>query len=76
MEPQLRPDLETKLTRMATYQGRPASTLVEEAIERLVDYDEWFGQQVEEGLGAADRGEFVDHTEVRSVIESRFPRPQ
>jgi len=76
MELLLRPDLETKLSRMATSQGRPASTLVEEAIERLVDYDEWFGQQVDEGLAAADCGEFVEHSDVRKMIERRFPNQQ
>lgn len=70
---QLRPDLESKLSRMAAEQGRPTATLVEEAVERLVDYDDWFSEQVEEGLAAAERGEFVDHVDVRRIIDSRFP---
>ena len=73
MELHLNPNLQTKLSRMAAQQGRPAETLVEEAVERLVDYDEWFLQEVDEGLAAADRGEFVDHSEIRKVIDRRYP---
>jgi len=44
-----------------------------EAVERLVNYDEWFEQQVNEGLAAADRGEFVEHADVRKLIDDRYP---
>ncbi len=57
---------------MATRQGRAAETLVEEAVERLVDYDEWFLQEVDKGLAAADRGEFVEHEAVRELIDTRY----
>jgi predicted transcriptional regulator len=49
MEVHLKPDLESKLSRLAAEQGRTAETLVEEAIERLVDYDEWFLKEVDKG---------------------------
>jgi predicted transcriptional regulator len=42
-----------------------------EAVERMIDYDEWFVQEVEKGLAAADRGEFIDHEDVRKLIEGR-----
>ena len=42
MDLRLHPDLQDKLARMAAQQGRAAEALVEEAVERLVDYDEWF----------------------------------
>ena len=42
MEVQLTFDQEAKLTRMATEQGRAAETLVQEAVERFLNYDEWF----------------------------------
>jgi predicted transcriptional regulator len=48
------------LTRMAK-QGRAAEKLVQEAVERLLNYDEWFSREVDRGLAAADRGEFVEH---------------
>jgi len=73
MEVRLSSDLEAKLSRLATEQGRSAETLVQEAVERLLDYDEWFLREVEKGLAAADRGEFVEHSEVRKMIDSRYP---
>ena len=73
MEVQLLPDQQDKLSRMAAAQGRPAETLVQEAVERLLHYDEWFLREVDKGLAAADRGEFVKHDDVRKMIESRYP---
>jgi predicted transcriptional regulator len=58
---------------MAAQQGRAAETLVEEAVERLVDYDEWFLKEVDEGVAAADRDEFIDHGDIRKMIDSRYP---
>jgi predicted transcriptional regulator len=73
MDVHFKPDLQAKLSRLATHQGRPAETLVQEAVERLVDYDDWFMQEVDKGLAAADRGEFVDHDAIRKLIDSRYP---
>jgi predicted transcriptional regulator len=73
MEVHLNPDLQARLSRMATQQGRDAETLVLEAVERLVDYDGWFLQEVDKGLAAADRGEFVEHDAVRKLIDARYP---
>jgi predicted transcriptional regulator len=72
MEVHLNPDLQAKLSRMATQQGRDAQALVQEAVERLVDYDEWFLQEVDKGLAAADRGEFIEHDAVRKSIDNRY----
>ena len=73
MDVRLDPDLETKLSRMAAERGRAAEALVQEAVERFVDYDEWFLREVEEGLAAADRGEFVEHSDIRETIDRRYP---
>jgi len=72
MEVHLPNDLQTKLARLAAQQGRDTSSLVVEAVERMVDYDEWFRGEVEKGLAAADRGEFVEHDEVRKLMDSRY----
>jgi hypothetical protein len=44
-----------------------------EVVERFVDYDEWSLREVEAGLAAADRGEFVDHEDVGKMIDRRYP---
>jgi predicted transcriptional regulator len=48
-------DTEIKLTRLAAEQGRDSEALVQEAVERMVNYDEWFLREVGKGLAAADR---------------------
>jgi predicted transcriptional regulator len=73
MEVHLNPDLQGKLARMAAERGCDSASLVEEAVERFVDYDEWFAREVEKGLAAADRSEFIEHDEVRKLIYNRHP---
>jgi predicted transcriptional regulator len=69
----LNPDLQAKLSRLAAQQGRASEALVIEAVERMVNYDEWFLREVDKGLAAADRGELVDHSDVRKMIDERYP---
>ena len=52
MEVHLNPDMQAKLARLAAEQGRNTEALVQEAIARFVDYDEWFIREVEKGLAA------------------------
>jgi predicted transcriptional regulator len=72
VEVHFKPDLEAKLSRLATHQGRDAETLVQEAVERLVDCDDWFLQEVDKGLASADRGEFIEHEAIRELIDRRY----
>jgi predicted transcriptional regulator len=72
MEVHLPPDVQAKLNRIAAQQGRNTESLVHEAVERLVDYDEWFMGEVKKGLAAADRGEFIDHEEIGRMIDHRY----
>ncbi len=73
MEVPLTPDLQAKLNRLAAEQGRESQALVLEAVERLVDYDDWFLREVEKGLSAADRGEFIEHENIAARVNSRYP---
>jgi predicted transcriptional regulator len=73
MDVPLNPDLQAKLIRLAAHQGRASEVQVVEAVERLVNYDEWFLREVEKGLAAADRGEFVEHSDLRKMIDERYP---
>jgi len=73
MEVRFDPDLQAKLTRLATEQGRDTEALVVEAVKRMISYDEWFLQAVEKGLAAADRGEFVAHEDVKKLIDRPYP---
>ncbi len=72
MEVHITPDLQAKLIRLAAERGRETQALVQAAIERFVDLDEWFIKEVEKGLAAADRGECIDHEEVGKLIDNRY----
>ena len=69
----LTPELQAKLSRLASEIGRDAQALAQEAIERFVDFDEWFLREVDKGLAAADQGQFVEHEAVAELINSRYP---
>jgi predicted transcriptional regulator len=62
--------LQEKLARLATEQGRDSESLVAEAVERMVNYDEVFFQEVQKGIDAADRGELFEREESRKLIDS------
>jgi predicted transcriptional regulator len=73
MDVPLDPDLQAKLRRLAEQQGRASTALIVEAVERMVNYDEWFLREVDKGLAATDRGELMDHSDVRKMIDERYP---
>lgn len=72
MEIPLTPDLQAKLARLASEQGRASEALAVEAIERMVNYDEWFLREVDKGLEEAERGHLIDHSEIRKMIDKRY----
>ena len=69
MEVNLSPELHAKLTRIAHERGTDADALAREAIERLVDYDDWFVREVEKGLAQINRGETLSHEDVVARLE-------
>jgi predicted transcriptional regulator len=79
MEVILSAELQTKLARIAQQRGTDPQDLAREAIERLVEYDDWFLREVDKGLGQIDTGHTLTHEEVGARlnrrIEGRPPRP-
>ncbi len=76
MEVNLTPELQAKLDEVAAQQGRDAQSLVQEAVQRLVDYDQWFVREVEKGLAQIERGEVLEHEEVGARLEKRLSEKQ
>jgi predicted transcriptional regulator len=72
MEVHLSPEKEALLHQLAARTGKDTTALVREAVDRLLDYDQWFIQEVEKGLEQAARGELIDHEEVVKRIESHL----
>ena len=76
MEVRLSPELQAKLDRVAEQQGRDTQSLVHEAVERLVGYDEWFIREVEKGLAQIERGEVLGHEEVGARLDKLLTEKQ
>jgi predicted transcriptional regulator len=72
MEVNFPPELQAKLDRIATEQGRDTESLVHEAVERLLDYEDWFAREVEKGLDQIASGEVLEHDEVGKRLEKRL----
>ncbi len=48
--------------------SRSRSWVINQAIDRFLEYEEWFVQEVNEGLKEVDRGEIATQEEVVSVF--------
>jgi predicted transcriptional regulator len=69
MEVRLNPDVQAKLSRLADASGSDAEILAREAIQRFVDYDEWFIREVEKGVAQIDRDQVLSHEEIGTRLE-------
>lgn len=72
MEVILSADVQAKLARIAHERGTEPQALAQEAIERLVDYDDWFLTEVDRGLAQVEGGQTVSHEEVGTRLEHRL----
>jgi predicted transcriptional regulator len=73
MEVHLNPELQAKLSCLAMEPGRDSESLVVEAVERLVNYQEWFLPELEKGLLAADQGNSAQNVDIKKLTEGRYP---
>lgn len=76
MEVHLTPEKEALLQQMASRTGKKTVDLVHEAVDRLLDHDAWFIQEVEKGMAQAARGELIDHEDMVERIEKRIQTKQ
>lgn len=74
MEVTLSSDVQSKLARIARERGMEPEALAQEAIERLVNYDEWFLHQMDNGLAQVEHGESVGHEEIAARLERRLTK--
>ena len=66
------PEVETQIQQVASATGRNAEQLVRETVDRMLADRARFVTGVQRGIEQADRGELVDHEEVRRRIERLF----
>jgi predicted transcriptional regulator len=74
MELHLTPEAEAKLNDLARRTHRGTDELLEEAVDHLVTYNEWFERRVRDSQAAVARGETVPDEEVRAWLEARERR--
>lgn len=69
MEVRLQPEKEAQLAQIAAQRGLKTDELAEQVLSRYLEDDKRFIEAVNIGIAAADRGEFVEHDEVRARIQ-------
>jgi predicted transcriptional regulator len=72
MELNLPVELEGKLAAAASRRGMSVEALAREALERAVDYDDWFLREVEKGLAQVDAGQVLTHDAVVARLEQKL----
>jgi predicted transcriptional regulator len=72
MEVHLPPELQAKVEQAAAENNSDAQAYVQQLVERYLDHDAWFRQQVKKGLQQLDRDEFVTHEDMGARIEQMF----
>jgi predicted transcriptional regulator len=76
MEVHLTPEKEALLKQMATRAGKNTVDLVQEAVDRLLDYDAWCIKEVEKGQAQAEGEELINHEDLVARIEKRIQTRQ
>jgi predicted transcriptional regulator len=69
MEVHFSPEEEAQLSQIANHTGTDTERLVKDAALRQVEEDMHFRAGVRRGIEQADRGELVDHNDVKARIE-------
>ena len=69
---ELTPDQVAELSKLASATGRGTDELMQEAVDNLLAYNNWFKEQVQVGQGQIKRGELLEDEEVRAAIDRMF----
>ena len=72
MEVHLALEKEARLNQLATRIGKDTAEVVEEAVDRLLEYDANFVEAIKEGRASARRGDSLEHDEIVRGIERMF----
>jgi predicted transcriptional regulator len=72
MEVHFSTDVEERLQQVASANGKDAEQLVKDTVTRMLENQARFVAGVQRGIEQADKGAFVEHTEVRNRIDRLF----
>jgi predicted transcriptional regulator len=74
MELHLPPETEAKLNDLARRTRKATDELLGEAVDYLVEYNEWFERKVRGSMAEVERGQTVPDEEVAAWLERRERR--
>jgi predicted transcriptional regulator len=69
MEVRFSAEKEARLREVAVRTGREATQVIEEAVDRLLEYQSRFTAAVEKGRASARRGDLLEHDELIKGID-------
>jgi len=72
MEVHFSPEQEAQISQIASYNGTPAEQLVKQAALRLVEEEAEIRAGIRLGIEQAERGELIDHEDVKSRLYRRL----
>jgi predicted transcriptional regulator len=72
MEVHFSPEKEARLQEAAGRAGKDPVQMVEEAVDRMLEYDSRFLEAVEQGRASERRGDLLDHDAVVARVEQLF----
>ena len=72
MNLQVPPELEAKLTRLATETGRSVDQVALDLLASSIDHDDWFRSEVEKGRASAREGRMLEHDDVAARMDRRY----
>ena len=58
-----------QIDKMAKSLNRSRNWVINEALDRYMEYEEWFVKQVEEGLQDVEGGNVVSHEQMRERLQ-------
>ena len=61
-------DTLARLDNVARQMGRSRNWALNKAIEDFIEYHEWYAAKVEEGIKAAEEGQFASQEEIDAVF--------
>lgn len=61
---------------LAKSMSRSRNWVIQQAVDRYLDYEEWFVHQVEQGLEEVKRGKTLSHDEVMAEIRKKVAKGQ
>jgi predicted transcriptional regulator len=69
MEINLTPEQEAQLSQLASHEGKPVEQLLTECAAYVLREKDRFLKEVDEGIAAADRGEFLNEQEMDALVD-------